>query len=107
MLQAAPMNCPQGPCTFTWREQVLLAAALVADPAHRPVIEGAAREEGAPAGNGLETTAMPWSSGSVSFGPSPEAAAQNRHLVYNPRSTLALGSGSWGPWASTSVNTKK
>lgn len=51
MLQAAPMNCPQGPCTFTWREQVLLAAALMADPAHRPVIEGAAREGGAPAGH--------------------------------------------------------
>lgn len=49
MLQAAPMNCPQGPRTFTWREQVLLAAALMADPAHRPVIEGAAREGGAPA----------------------------------------------------------
>ena len=45
------MNCPQGPCTFTWREQVLLAAALMADPAHWPVIEGAAREGGAPAGH--------------------------------------------------------
>lgn len=44
MFQAAPMNCPQGPCAFTRREQVLLAAALVADPAHRPVIEGAARK---------------------------------------------------------------
>lgn len=51
MLQAAPMDCPQGPCTFTWREQVLLAAALMADPAHWPVIEGAAREGGAPVGH--------------------------------------------------------
>lgn len=51
MLQAAPVNCPQGARTFTWREQVLLAAALVADPAHWPVIEGAAREGGAPAGH--------------------------------------------------------
>lgn len=45
------MDCPQGPRTFTWREQVLLAAALMADSAHRPVIEGAAREEGASAGH--------------------------------------------------------
>lgn len=51
MLQAAPMNCPQGPCAFAGREQVLLAAALVADSAHRPVIEGAAREGGGPAGH--------------------------------------------------------
>lgn len=47
MLQAAPMNCPQGPRAFAGGKQVLLAAALMADPAHRPVIEGAAREGGA------------------------------------------------------------
>lgn len=81
MFQAAPMNCPQGPCTFTRREQVLLTAALVADPAHRPVIEGTAREGGAPAGHGLVTTATPWSSSSGAFGPSPVAAAQNIHLL--------------------------
>lgn len=49
MLQATPMDCPQGPRAFTGGEQVLLAAALMADPAHRPVIEGAAREGGASA----------------------------------------------------------
>lgn len=69
MLQAAPVNCPQGPRTFTWREQVLLAAALVADPAHRPVIEGAAREEGHLLTTGLEPLPCGWSSGSGSFTP--------------------------------------
>lgn len=58
MLQAAPMNCPQSPRTFTWREQVLLAAALMADPAHWPVIEGAVREGGHLLVTGLETTVM-------------------------------------------------
>lgn len=42
MLQAAAVNSPQGPCTFAGGKQVFLAAALVADPAYRPVIEGAA-----------------------------------------------------------------
>lgn len=95
MFQAAPMNCPQGPRTFTWREQVLLAAALVADPAHWPVIEGAAREGGALAGHWARNHchADGQSSGSVSFRPSPMAAAQKRHLLLNPRSIFVPGSG--------------
>lgn len=81
MLQAAPMNCPQGPRTFTWREQVLLAAALVADPAHRPVIEGAAREEGHLLVTGLETTATGMVLWLRVLHPSPVAAAPKRHLL--------------------------
>lgn len=81
MFQAAPMNCPQGPCTFTRREQVLLTAALVADPAHRPVIEGAARQGEATrwsrAGNHRHAAGPRlWA-----FGPSPAAAAQDIHLL--------------------------
>lgn len=81
MLQAAPMNCPQGPRTFTWREQVLLAAALMADPAHRPVIEGAAREGGAPACHWARNRCHV--DRPLALCPSDPscAAAQNRHLL--------------------------
>lgn len=46
MLQAASVDSPQGPRALAGGEQVFLAAALVADPAHWPVIEGAAGGEG-------------------------------------------------------------
>lgn len=40
-LQAALVDGPQGSCTLAGGQQVFLAAPFVADPAHRPVIEGA------------------------------------------------------------------
>ena len=42
VLQAAAVYGPQRPHTLARRKQVFLTAALVADPAHRAVIEGTA-----------------------------------------------------------------
>lgn len=42
VLQAAAVDGPQRPHTLARRKQVFLTAALVADPAHRAVIEGTA-----------------------------------------------------------------
>lgn len=46
VLQAAAVNGPQRPRALAGRQQLLVAAALVADPANGPVIEGAAAGEG-------------------------------------------------------------
>lgn len=42
VLQTAAVDGPQRPHTLARRKQVFLTAALVADPAHRAVIEGTA-----------------------------------------------------------------
>lgn len=46
VLQAAAVNGPQRPRTLAGGQQLLVAAALVADPTNGPVIEGAAAGEG-------------------------------------------------------------
>lgn len=46
VLQAAAVNGPQGPRALAGGQQLLVAAALVADPTDGTVIEGAAAGEG-------------------------------------------------------------
>lgn len=46
MLQAAAVDGAQRPRALTGGQQLLVAAALVADPADGPVIEGAAAGQG-------------------------------------------------------------
>lgn len=107
MLQAAPMNCPQGPRAFAGGEQVLLAAALVADPAHWPVIEGAAREGGASAGH--QARNRHHEDGSLALCPSDLPQADtcfntlDGHSVY----TVVEGGAGRGPQAPPFDNIKK
>lgn len=92
------MNCPQGPCALAGREQVLLAAALMADSAHRPVIEGAAREGGGVLlVTRLETITMRTGLWLCVPQTLPRGGCSDRHLLSNPRcGTLCVHEGILG-----------